>query len=283
MHHRLRSSRSHGRRDAIVLGLIALAVVAALMPGIAAGAPGSRDTARSKGPDRLGEFLWGLAGQESGWTWTARNASSGAYGRYQIMPVNWPFWADDYLGDRWAEQTPRNQELVARGKITALYEWLGTWRRVAYWWLTGDTETNEKRWSDLASGYVDNVTTLMKRAPDGGDPIPPDTSGDRPPAERGDWRYVLEGATLLDALDGGEPAGRVRDGQVVFVQGVRWNDRDVLWMRVSTAGDDVGWISIRRTVPARRPDDAERWPKDRVTDTGADDTRRRERARPRPR
>ncbi len=43
--------------------------------------------------------MWAMAGQESGWDYYARNASSGAFGKYQIMPFNWPVWADEYLGD----------------------------------------------------------------------------------------------------------------------------------------------------------------------------------------
>ena len=281
MHHRLRLPLRRGRRDLLVAALLLLTLAAAALPGIAVGK-------RTAAPDHLGEFLWGLAGQESGWDWTTRNTSSGAYGRYQIMPSNWPAWADTYLGDRWADQTPRNQELVARGKITGLHEWLGSWRRVAYWWLTGDTETNEKRWSDLAAGYVHNVMALMKRAPDGGDPIPPDTAGDGPPADRGDWRLVVNGAVLYTATHGGERIGRVGDGAVLFVQDARWRTKETLWMKVSTADGRIGWASIRRTVPWDRPDKAARWPRDgKVTrpgpGPGPKDDDKRERARPRPR
>jgi len=272
--HHLRLRHSHGRRDLLIVGLLVLASVTALLPGMTMGAP-------ARPPDQLGEFMWGLAGRESGWRYTARNSSSGAYGRYQIMPVNWPYWADDYLGDRWADQTPRNQEIVARGKLAALHRWLGSWRRVAYWWLTGDTRTNEKTWSAMALGYVNDVMANMKRAPDGGDPMPRDTARDGPPARRGDWRYIVGGGALFaDPGGGGRRVGRLRDGQVVFVQGVRWSREEVLWMRVSTMGDDVGWISIRRTVPASEPSDPQRWPKDRVADP---DPEPRERARPRPR
>ena len=40
-----------------------------------------------------------------------------------------------------AKQTPANQEKVAAGKFTSLYRSLGSWRRVAYWWLTGSKRT----------------------------------------------------------------------------------------------------------------------------------------------
>ena len=79
--------------------------------------------------------MWGLAGQESGWNYYARNPHSGAFGRYQIMPANWNSWARRYLGRGWRDQSALNQELVARAKIGALYGWLGDWDRVAYWWL----------------------------------------------------------------------------------------------------------------------------------------------------
>ena len=39
-------------------------------------------------------FMWAMAGQESGWDYFNRNRASGAYGKYQIMPMNWPSWAD---------------------------------------------------------------------------------------------------------------------------------------------------------------------------------------------
>ena len=63
---------------------------------------------------------------ESGGDYTAQNASSGAYGKYQIMPSNWPAWARQYLGNAHAKPTPANQERVAAGKFRSLYDWLGS-------------------------------------------------------------------------------------------------------------------------------------------------------------
>ena len=59
-------------------------------------------------------------------TTTPATRTSGAYGKYQIMPSNWPGWAKLYIGSSTAPQTPANQEKVARGKVTALYNWLDT-------------------------------------------------------------------------------------------------------------------------------------------------------------
>ena len=73
-------------------------------------------------------------------TTRARNKTSGAYGKYQIMPSNWPSWAQRYLGDSKAKPTPANQEKVAARQVQTLYKGLHSWRRVAYWWLTGSSQ-----------------------------------------------------------------------------------------------------------------------------------------------
>jgi hypothetical protein len=71
------------------------------------------------------------------------------------MPSNWPSWAHRYLGSSTAKQTPVNQERVAKGKFTTLYHGLKSWRRVAYWWLTGSSQRTG--WSLYARHYVDKV------------------------------------------------------------------------------------------------------------------------------
>ena len=103
--------------------------------------------------------MYAIGQVESGGNYSARNATSGAYGKYQIMPSNWPSWAGRYLGNASAKPTPANQEIVAAGKFRALYSRLGSWRRVAYWWLTGSSRTTG--WSTYATRYVDKVMTLL--------------------------------------------------------------------------------------------------------------------------
>jgi Transglycosylase-like domain len=116
----------------------------------------------AKDPPGLAKFMNAIAKVESGGRYTAQNASSGAYGKYQIMPSNWPAWARQYLGNAHAPQTPANQERVAAAKFRGLYNWLGSWRRVAYWWLTGSDATSG--WSASARLYVDKVMTAYKSA-----------------------------------------------------------------------------------------------------------------------
>ena len=138
------------RAAAAIVALLAIVLVSSYR------APAGAE-AHAKGIDR---FLYALGQVESGGNYKARNPSSGAYGKYQIMPFNWGPWARKYVGNSKARQTPRNQEIVARGKVHDLHHWLGSWRRVAYWWLTGKTKTSG--WSAYASRYVRNVMAIYK-------------------------------------------------------------------------------------------------------------------------
>ena len=103
-----------------------------------------------------------------------RNPKSGAYGKYQILPSNWPSWARQYLGNANARQTPANQEKVASGKMSSLYRWLGSWKRVAYWWLTGSSRTTG--WSNYAKRYVAKVMRYYREA---GGKVPSSKKADR--------------------------------------------------------------------------------------------------------
>lgn len=119
----------------------------------------------------LNDFMSSLARTESGGRYDARNSSSGAFGKYQIMPSNWPAWAEKYLGNADAKQTPENQEAVAKGKIKDLHQWLGSWDAVAYWWLNGGskaTATNPDNWTQSGSSYVAKVMGGLGRSPQRG-------------------------------------------------------------------------------------------------------------------
>lgn len=120
------------------------------------------EIALAKNPPGLGKFMNAVGRVESGGRYTARNKSSGAYGKYQIMPSNWPSWARKYLGNAKAKQTPANQEKVAAGKFRDLYKWLGSWRRVAYWWLSGSSRPSG--WSSYAKAYVNKVMRYYAKA-----------------------------------------------------------------------------------------------------------------------
>ena len=135
--------------------LILTALLAAVLPGSVAG----------REPAGLDRFLYALGQAESGGRYEARNPTSGAYGKYQIMPSSWRDWAARYLGNANAAQTPANQEHVARAKVIDLHRWLGKWPLVAYWWLTG-SKKSESLWSSFATRYVGKVMTLFGQAPE---------------------------------------------------------------------------------------------------------------------
>jgi hypothetical protein len=257
----------------LLLGLLAAGLLSAVgaAPAVA-GEASRRDQVR---------FMWAMAGQESGWDYFARNASSGAFGKYQIMPFNWPVWAAQYLGDARADQTPWNQEMVAHGKLRDLYGWLGSWKRVAYWWLTGRTDRNERRWSAYARGYVENIMRLRAQAPaDAGD-LPVRTSSR---ADRGDWRRAAQDVRLR-SRPAGSPwrrGGRVREGAVVWVHRAAVRGGRVRWIGVTTHDGRFGWLPQARSLPSARPPGGRAWHdiRDRGGPEAAVDRRQ---VRPRPR
>ena len=140
-----------GRRRAVFVALLIAAIVVSVIPLAASSATA---------PPGINRFLYALGQVESGGNYYARNASSGAYGKYQIMPSNWPSWAKLYVGSSTAPWTPVNQEKVARGKVTALWNWLDTWENVAHWWLTGSGDRNQANWSTYSRSFVAKVMKI---------------------------------------------------------------------------------------------------------------------------
>lgn len=98
------------------------------------------------------DFMAALSGQESGGNWEAENTDTGAYGRWQILPSNWPSWAEEAGLGRNAEQTPENQAAVARFKMQQYYDDYGSWDAVAVAWFAGP---------DRARRYVQGDTSVL--------------------------------------------------------------------------------------------------------------------------
>jgi hypothetical protein len=223
---------------AVALAIPALGVV---------GAP-PRASAAENEPPRLAEFLWGLAGQESGWRYGVENSSSGAYGKYQIMPFNWPNWARDFIGDPHAPRSATNQEIVAAGKVSGLHRWLGGYQRVAYWWLSGLSDPDRSNWSSYARNYVSNVMSLMDRAPAGGSgptPTHPDTGLDR-----GDVLRIKHGFHL-------RAGPSWKDGSVMRLPG-RGELRVLKSKWVPIGGEPRAWVKLQA------PDGLKGWVRYRV-------------------
>jgi hypothetical protein len=118
------------------------------------------NAAAGHSPAGFERFMYALGQVESGGNYYAVNPTSGAYGKYQIMPYNWPVWAKKYIGSSSAPQTPANQEKVARGKVHDLHVALDRWRVVAHWWLTGSSSADESTWSDYSTRYVNKIMSI---------------------------------------------------------------------------------------------------------------------------
>lgn len=138
-------------RAAFTATITAVLLVALVVPSVTQAAD----------PPNLDRFMAALGAVESNGRYEAVNSTSGAIGKYQIMPANWAAWSLRYLGDANAAPTPANQETVARRKLITLYNWLGDWASVAHWWLTGDGDRDPAHWSDFSRRYVNRIMSLM--------------------------------------------------------------------------------------------------------------------------
>lgn len=159
-----------GRLAAVPVGILTIATLVVAV-GVA--------PATAAGPEGLGRFMYAVGQVESHGNYLARNPRSGAYGKYQFMPASWRGWAKKYLGDANAEPTPRNQEIVAAAKMTALYRSLGQWKRVAYWWLTGSKQLTG--WSAYATRYVNKVMRIYESTKSAPTPPPPTPKATKTP------------------------------------------------------------------------------------------------------
>jgi hypothetical protein len=91
------------------------------------------------------DFFAAVAGQESGGNYNAQNGRTGAFGKYQIMPENWPSWAQEAGLSADAPQTPENQEIVAKYKLGQYYDELGAEGALVAWYAG---YRNGERWHD---------------------------------------------------------------------------------------------------------------------------------------
>lgn len=87
------------------------------------------------------DFVAAISGQESGGNYGAQNARTGAYGKYQIMPGNWPSWSKEAGLPAGSPMTPENQEIVARFKLKQYYDKYGA-EGAAIAWYAGEGAVN---------------------------------------------------------------------------------------------------------------------------------------------
>lgn len=125
-------------------------------------------------------FFNAIAQQESGGNYGAINGSSGALGKYQIMPANVPAWSQKYLGVKWSANEflgdPRKQDALARAVLQDYYDQYGP-RGAAAAWYSGraymaNDYTPQSNGPSIGS-YVDSVMArTMSPVPGGQQEIP---------------------------------------------------------------------------------------------------------------
>jgi hypothetical protein len=109
----------------------------------------------------LDAFMAGIAKVESGGRYDARNSSTGAYGKYQILPGNWSAWAAKAGLPAGAKPTPENQEKVARNRFQHLWnKYDGDTAKMAAEWFAGAAGSaggNSSKWGPNTRRYVQKV------------------------------------------------------------------------------------------------------------------------------
>ncbi len=124
----------------------------------------AKPSGKTGGSGTLDDFMRAIAKIESGGRYDARNSSSGAYGKYQIMPANWSNWAQRAGLPANAPQTPENQEKVARAAFGRLFnKYDGDFAMMAAEWFAGaaGARGGSASWGPKTRRYVSNVLAAM--------------------------------------------------------------------------------------------------------------------------
>ena len=206
----------------------------------------------------LDAFMTGLACTESGGRYEAMNRFSGAMGKYQIMPRNWRAWAQRYMGNPWAQVSPRNQEFVAGWRVWDLYRKHGDWRLVAHWWRTGNAPANEATWSGGSINYVNTIMAIAYMAADRGakDLVPQRCfPGNFPDPRIREWplpRVLITGGRVNVRVAPGyenRAIDTVRAGMHPAVLAKGFDARGKRWLRIGLRDGRTGWIAAWYTRP----------------------------------
>lgn len=124
----------------------------------------------------LGAFLWAIGQQESGGSYSTVNSSSGALGKYQVMPANVAAWTKKALGHSISTSeflaSPSAQESVARTILGGYYQKYGAAGAAAAWY-SGQPDPNATYGNPPVYKYVASVLALMAKAPASADSASP--------------------------------------------------------------------------------------------------------------
>lgn len=133
--------------------------------------------------------------QESGGNYTVVNSSSGALGKYQVMPANLAPWlrecgigvvsAHTYL------HTPAMQDELAMCKLGGDYDTYGP-RGAAAVWYSGQPNWHAKYGNPPVYQYVADVMAWMERISKGKVNIPAPPERTLPPPKESDWHHHID-------------------------------------------------------------------------------------------
>ena len=177
----------------------------------------------------LDAFMAGIAKVESGGRYDARNSSTGAYGKYQILPSNWSAWAAKAGLPAGAKPTPENQEKVARNRFQHLWsKYGGDTQAMAAEWFAGaaGSKGGPSAWGPNTRRYVQKVMAAAGSSFNPGRTPGSGSSGLSSYATGGSGSVGGEGATSTGPRT--SSSGGARDGKpsirVVTGFGVHYAD-----------------------------------------------------------
>lgn len=120
---------------------------------------------------KLDAFIRAISGQESGGNYGARNSSSGAMGKYQIMPGNIAGpggWDKEVLGKNISTQqfmsSPKLQEAIAKGKLTQYYKKYGAAGAASAWYSGSPNKWNSRTPQGSYPSIHNYVLSILRRA-----------------------------------------------------------------------------------------------------------------------
>lgn len=121
----------------------------------------------------LAQFLRGIAQEESGGSYSARNRTTGAIGKYQVMPSNVAAWTKRALGYPMTPAqfaaSPAAQEKVAQVILGGYFRQYGA-EGAAAMWFSGQPDPNHRAsdGNNTVREYVDKVMAAAGGSPSGG-------------------------------------------------------------------------------------------------------------------
>lgn len=124
------------------------------------------------GGDQFSRFLQAIAGQESGGNYGAVNRSSGALGKYQIMPSNVAAWSRQILGRTLTAKeflgSPALQERIAQTMLRSYVKKYGYSGAAAAWYggpgvaKSWASKTNPQGAYPSIASYVNQIMRRMR-------------------------------------------------------------------------------------------------------------------------